>query len=293
MPISSEAFRQIRRLQIRARKHVTDLFAGIYRSTFKGKGLEFEDVREYQVGDDIRSIDWNVTARFQHPYVKNFQEERELTVMLVVDVSASSRFSHTSRLKSEVIAELGALLAYSAINNQDKVGLLLFSSEIELYLKPKKGSRHVLRVIRELLQFTPQHRGTDLPKALAFLRRVQRRHVICFLISDFLAPDFSRQASLIAKRHDLIACHVYDTHEQLFSPEGLFTLRDLESNEQALIDASDPQVQHHFEQMAQEHTEAIRHLFAKIGADFFSIHTGESSTEALFRFFQLRKRKTR
>ena len=171
----SESYRHIRRLQIKALRNVDDLFAGIYRSAFKGKGLEFEDVREYEPGDDIRTIDWNVTARSQRPYVKNFREERELTVMLVVDISASSRYSHTSRFKSEMIAELAALLAFSAIKNQDKVGLLLFSSQIELYLKPKKGVRHVLRVIRELLYFKPQHEGTDLPKALAFLGRVQRK----------------------------------------------------------------------------------------------------------------------
>ena len=162
---------------------MNDTFAGIYRSTFKGKGLEFEDVREYQPGDDIRTIDWNVTARSQRPFVKNFREERELTVMLVVDISASSHFGHTARFKSEMIAELAALLAFSAIKNQDKVGLLLFTNEIELYLKPKKGVRHVLRVIRELLYFTPQHQGTDLPKALGFSRTGAKK--TCDLLFDF------------------------------------------------------------------------------------------------------------
>lgn len=287
----AEAFRYIRHLQIKALRNVNDVFAGIYRSTFKGKGLEFEDVREYEPGDDIRSIDWNVTARSQRPFVKNYREERELTVMLAVDISASSRFSHTERFKSEMIAELAALLAFSAIKNQDNVGLLLFTNEIELYLKPKKGVRHVLRVIRELLYFTPKHQGTDLPKALTFLGQVQRKRVICFLISDFLTGDFSWQATLVAKRHELIAFHVYDAYEKLFAPEGLFSLRDLETNEHSLIDTADPAVRQHFEQKAQEQALAVKHLFESIGADYVSMHTGEASAAVLQRFFRLRGRK--
>lgn len=287
----AEAFQHIRRLQIKALHNVEDLFAGIYRSVFKGKGLEFEDVREYQPGDDIRSIDWNVTARSQRPYVKNFREERELTVMLVVDVSASSRYSHTARLKSEIIAELAALIAFSAIKNQDKVGLLLFSNEIELYLKPKKGVRHVLRVIRELLYFTPKYQGTDLQKALTFLGKVQRRQAICFLISDFIADDFSKQANLIAQHHDLIAFHVYDTYETLFAPQGLFTLRDLETQEEAIVDTADQDVRKNYELNAQNHQEKIKHLFKKIGADHVSLETTKSTSDVLHRFFRLRGRK--
>lgn len=286
-----EAFQHIRRLQIKALRNVDDLFAGIYRSAFKGKGLEFEDVREYQPGDDIRSIDWNVTARSQRPFVKNFREERELTVMLVVDISASSHFSHTERFKSEMIAELAALLAFSAIKNEDKIGLLLFTNEIELYLKPKKGVRHVLRVIRELLYFNPQYQGTDLPKALSFLGRVQRRRAICFLISDFLTSDFSWQANLIAKRHELIAFHVFDAYETKFLPQGLFTLRDLETQEQVIIDTADSLVRQHFQEQAEKQGIAIKHLFENIGADYMAMHTGESSSTVLQRFFRLRGRK--
>jgi uncharacterized protein (DUF58 family) len=289
----TEAFKYIRRLQIKTLRNVEDVFAGIYRSAFKGKGLEFDDVREYEPGDDIRTIDWNVTARSQRPFVKNFREERELTVMLVVDISASSRFGHTERFKSEMIAELAALLAFSAIKNQDNVGLLLFTNEIELYLKPKKGVRHVLRVIRELLYFKPQHMGTDLPKALKFLGQVQRKRVICFLISDFLTGDFSQQAALIAKRHELIAFHVYDAYEKIFAPKGLFALRDLETGEQALIDTAHPAVQQHFQQQTQEQALAVKHLFERMGADYFSMHTGESSSAVLHRFFRLRGRKKR
>ncbi len=287
----TEAFQHIRKLQIKALRNVNDVFAGIYRSAFKGKGLEFEDVREYAPGDDIRSIDWNVTARSQHPFVKNFREERELTVMLVVDISASSRFGHIQKFKSEMIAELAALLAFSAIKNQDKVGLLLFTNEIELYLKPKKGVRHVLRVIRELLYFNPQHQGTDLAKALTFLGQVQRKRVICFLISDFLTGDFNWQATLIAKRHELIAFHVYDDYEKIFEPQGLFSLRDLETNEHALIDTAHPAVRQHFQKQAQEQALAVKRLFESIGADYLSMHTGESSADVLHRFFRLRGRK--
>jgi uncharacterized protein (DUF58 family) len=287
----NDAYKRIRRLQIKALRNVDDLFAGIYRSSFKGKGLEFEDVREYEPGDDIRSIDWNVTARSQRPYVKNFREERELTVMLIVDISASSHYSHTSRLKSELIAELAALLAFSAIKNQDNVGLLLFSSQVELYLKPKKGVRHVLRVIRELLYFEPKYQGTDLPKALAFLGRVQRKKAICFLVSDFLAKDFSRQAAVIAKKHELIAFHVYDAFEREFAPKGLFSLRDLESHVHAMIDTSDPTVQKTFQRKAEEQRLAIKRLFEKGGAGYYPIHTEESSSDALQRFFKLRERK--
>lgn len=291
MTTPAEAFQHIRRLQIKALHNVNDAFAGIYRSAFKGKGLEFEDVREYQIGDDIRSIDWNVTARLQRPFIKNFREERELTVMLVIDISASSHFSHTSHLKSELIAELAALLAFSAIKNQDKVGLLLFSNEIELYLKPKKGLRHVLRVIRELLYFKPKHKGTNLQKALTFLGQLQRKKVICFLISDFLTEDYKQQALLIAKRHELIAFHIYDAFEKLFVPQGLFTLRDLETQEEAVIDTADLRVRQHFEKHTHEHAIALKKLFVSIGVEFVSMSTTESSTDILHKFFRLRSRK--
>jgi len=285
----AEAFRHIRRLQIKALRHVNDLFTGIYRSTFKGKGVEFEGVREYQPGDDIRSIDWNVTARAHHPFVKHFREERELTMMLVVDISASSHFSHIECFKSEMIAELAALLAFLAIKNQDRVGLLLFTEEIELYLKPNKGIHHVLRITRELLYFAPKHRGTDVRHALSFLGRVQRKRVICFLISDFLTGDFSLQAAFIAKRHELIAFHVFDAHEKRFFPHALLRLRDLETDEEAIVDTADPLVQQHFQRQAEEHDRAIKSIFERVGADYLQVQTGESSRAFLQRFFRLRR----
>lgn len=291
MPIPKEAFQSIRSIQIRATRNVNDLFAGIYRSVFKGRGLEFEDVREYQPGDEIRSIDWNVTARMQNAYVKNFKEERELTVMLVVDVSASSQFGHASRLKSQLIAEIGALLAFSAIKNQDKVGLLLFSDQIELYLRPKKGTRHVLRVIRELLYFQPQHLGTDLQKALAFLGRVQRHQTICFLISDFLTENFSHELRLTAKRHETIAIRIYDQYESQFPKLGLAALRDLESNTSAYVDSSDPLTIAQFQEQAELNRSQLKQLIHRAGADLISIRTDESYEKTLQHFFKKRGRK--
>lgn len=295
MSNSKDIFDHIRRIQITTTRAVEDLFAGAYRSAFKGQGLEFEDVREYQPGDDIRHIDWNVSARLQHLYVKNFREERELTVMLVIDISASSQFSSSPRLKSEIIAEIGALLAFSAIKNQDRVGLLLFSNEIELYLSPKKGIRHVLRVIRDLLYFKPQHSGTDLKKALAFLGKVQKRHSICFLISDFLAPinQFEHESLLIAKRHDLIFLHVCDAHEENFPDLGLVHLKDLESGEMRLIDSANFTLQQSFRELAKERQQNLIRLTNQIRAGFISVSSHLSYIPPLRKFFKLRERKVR
>ncbi|CAF24607.1 DUF58 domain-containing protein [Candidatus Protochlamydia amoebophila] len=290
-PTLLEIFQHIRRIQIETTRNVDDLFAGIYRSAFKGRGLEFEDVREYQPGDDIRSIDWNVTARLQTPYLKNFREERELTVMLVVDISASSHFSHIKQLKSELIAEVAALLAFSAIKNQDNVGLLLFSNQIELYLKPKKGLRHVLRVIRELLFFQPQYRGTDLQKALRFLGNVQKKQSTCFLISDFLTQPLFHAIHVTAKRHELIGIQLYDEYEQNFPSMGLISLYDLESNKKALIDSSDKSLQKFYQESSKYRQQLWQKTFAKAGAAWISIRTDESSTQALYNFFKFRHKK--
>lgn len=292
MPTLKDVYKHIRQLQIRTTRNVNDLLAGMYHSTFKGKGLEFEEVREYLPGDDIRSIDWNVTARLQTPHVKNFKEERELTVLLAVDVSASSFFSHTNQLKSELIAEVGALLAFSAIKNQDKVGLLLFSDTIELYLRPKKGVHHVLRVIRELLLFKPQNTGTNLKKALAHLGNMQRQRAICFVISDFLSNEsIEHEAALLAKKHDLIAIQVYDSYEKLFPSLGLVYLRDLETQIPHLIDSSDKEWQTAYQQHAEQRQAALQGLIHKIGADLITLSSEESPTKALYRFFKRRARR--
>jgi uncharacterized protein (DUF58 family) len=286
-----DAFRHIRRLQIRTIRRVEDLFAGAYHSAFKGKGLEFEEVREYHPGDDVRQIDWNVTARLQTPFVKTFQEERELTVLLVVDISASTRFGSSSRLKKEIMAEIGAILAFSAIKNQDKVGLILFTNQIELFLRPKKGTRHVLRVIRELLFFPPKQRGTDLQQVLSFLGKVQRKRAICFLISDFLTTDFAHEAALIAKRHDLIAIGLNDPYEQTFPNMGLLHLADLESGDMQLIDTSYSELQHQFQTHAQERQIALKQLMSRIGANLIQLDTEKPYMDALHTFFKLREKQ--
>jgi uncharacterized protein (DUF58 family) len=284
-----EIFKKIKRIQIAVTRDVNDLFAGMYRSAFKGRGLEFEEVREYQPGDDIRSIDWNVTAKLQHPYVKIFREERELTVMLLVDVSASSLYSHTSVTKSEWMAEMAALLAFSAIKNNDKVGLLLFTDHVELYIQPKKGLRHVLRVIRELLYFKPKHTGTDIRQALNFLGQVQKKRAICFIISDFLATPFELEMKIAAKRHEMIAIQLYDSYERDFPSNGLIRLEDLETGEEILADSS--ATSENYRRQGFDAARLLKQTVKKAGASLISISTGESYSEALFRFFRQREKR--
>jgi uncharacterized protein (DUF58 family) len=281
-------FKHIRRIQIKTTKEVNDVFAGAYHSIFKGRGIEFEDARPYQPGDDERNIDWNVTARMNFPFVKNFKEERELTVMLLVDVSASSKFSSSGQLKSELIAEIGAILAFSAIKNNDKVGLVLFSNEIELYLPPKRGLRHVLRVIRELLFFIPKHPGTDMSKALFFFGQVQQRRSVCFLISDFLCEGYNHNASLIAKRHDLIAISVNDPLEKAFPSVGLVNLRDLETGQEKLIDTSSAGIQQQYLKRNESRIKGQKELINKIGASLITIQTDQDYIQALHHFFKQR-----
>lgn len=284
-------FKHIRHIQMIARQNVEEYFSGAYRSIFKGKGLELEDIREYQPGDDIRFMNWNVTARSATPFIKIFREERELSVILMVDISTSSKFSHTDRLKSDLIAELAAILALSAIHNQDRVGLLLFSSEIELYLPPQKSVQHVLRMIRELIYFKPKHSGTNLKKALNFMGKLHKRRGICFLISDFLTDNPSEQIRLIAKKHELIACHVYDSYEKNFTPQGLVTLRDLETNQELIIDTNDPLFQKQFQTDSEAHFTNIKNTFQFAGADFISLNTSELPVRVLQKFFRSKSKK--
>jgi uncharacterized protein (DUF58 family) len=287
--IPPDLFRDIRRLQIVATRKVDSLFAGAYRSTFKGRGIEFEGVREYQPGDEIHHINWFLTAHTQRPFVKTFKEERELTVMLLVDVSASARFGSSKQFKNRLIAEIGAILAFSAIKNHDKVGLLLFSNEMELYLKPKKEIRHVLRVIRELLFFKPRHSGTDLKKALVFLGQVQRKKTVCFVISDCLAPPFERELKIAAKRHELIFLEVYDPHEESFPNLGLLRLMDLESGEMGWVDTADPEVRRQFHELSKERRLKLKKTVERIGATHIGVRSDESPTDALRNFFRMRR----
>lgn len=286
--IEKDLYKTIRRIQIQTTHLATDLLAGAYKSAFRGKGMEFEEVREYEPGDEVRSIDWNVTARMNKPYVKNFREERELTVMLVVDVSASSRFGSMNPVKSELIAEIGAVMAFSAIKNNDKVGLLLFSEQIEKYLPPKKGTRHVLRVIRELLAFQPKRRGTNLAGALGYLGKVLRRRGICFVISDFICGEYSHAMSLLAKEHDMISIAVNDPYESQIPPMNLMTLEDLEDGALAVVDMSDASLAESYREKTSQRMLAHHRLMTKIGAGFIDICTNEPYMKALRKFFKMR-----
>lgn len=289
--LTQELFRKIRHVQIRTEHLVSDLFSGAYHSAFKGKGMEFEEVRPYQPGDDIRTIDWNVTARMAHPFVKNFREERELTVMLLVDVSGSTLFGTQGASKKEQLAEMGAMLAFSAIKNNDKVGLILFSDEIELYLPPQKGHRHVLRVIRELLAHQATHRRTDLGKALRFLGKVQKRRGVAFLLSDFLCEVPKKEFAFAAKRHDFIGLCLRDLREREIPAIGLVSFYDMESGEQRLLDTSRPEIRKALSRHAQEQIQDHERTLLKSGASFLKLEDPQAYASALHHFFHMRAQK--
>lgn len=291
--MSPEIVSLIRRIEIYTTRLAQDILAGMYRSAFKGRGMEFEEVREYQQGDDIRSVDWAVTARMNHPYVKVFREERELTVMLLVDMSASSRFGSKSKLKRDLITEIGALLAFSAIKNNDKVGLILFTDEVEKYLPPRTTSRHVLHVIRELLVFEPKHQKTNISAALAFLGNIQTKSCVCFLISDFIGPDFQHDAELIAIKHDLIGIGISDPNEIDLPHLRLLTLQDLESDVSAIIDTSNKTTRKSFRTSQEQRLEQTKHLFQKIGADFIDIRTDKPYLHILQNFLKMRSTRSK
>jgi uncharacterized protein (DUF58 family) len=289
--IPKEVLKKVRQIEIRTNREVTDVLGGQYHSVFKGRGMEFEEVREYLPGDEVRSIDWNVTARFGHPYIKKFREERELTVMLVVDVSASGQFGSVRQSKNELAAELAAVLAFSAIRNNDKVGVILFTDRVEKYIAPKKGRRHVLRVIREILAFGPQGTGTDLGLALDYLNRVQRRRAVCFLISDFQDEDFQKKLRVAGKRHDLVALSVRDPREEELPPVGLVELRDAETGERALVDTFDQTVRDSFAGKAKQRLDSLRQLFRSTAVDQVEIRCDEDYMRPLIRFFRMRERR--
>jgi uncharacterized protein (DUF58 family) len=290
--LSREQFRAVRKIQIRTSHLVSDLFAGQYQSVFKGRGMEFAEVRLYQPGDDVRTIDWNVTARTGTPHVKRFAEERELTVMLVVDASASTIFGSRRQTKQALAAELGALLAFSAITNNDKVGLVMFTDRIELALPPRKGNRHVLRVIREILSLRPVGRGTDVAAALEHLGRVTKRRCVVFLVSDFLTPGWRRALRVAARRHDVVAVVLEDPREAELPSVGLVELEEAESGTRYVVDTRDPRVRDGFARRAAlARAERDRELRA-CDVDAVVVGTDRGYVEALLRFFRMRERRT-
>ena len=287
----AEILKKIRTLEIKTRGLVETAFAGDYHSVFKGRGMNFEDVREYQPGDEIRTIDWNVTARLGAAYVKKFTEERELTVILVVDVSASGDFGSTIQSKRELAAEVACLLAFSAIRNNDKVGLILFTDRVELFIPPKKGRSHTLRLIREILFFEPQGRGTEPALALDYLNNIVTRRAVVFFISDFQAPDFSRALAVSGRRHDFIAIHIRDEREKVLPNIGIITLEDAETGEQIEINTADRGTRGRFTDLADENETDLARTLRRNSIDAIALQTGKDYLPALRSFFKQRVRR--
>ena len=291
--IPREILKKVHLIEIQTRSMVNNLFAGEYHSVFKGRGMEFAEVREYQAGDDVRTIDWNVTARSGRPFVKLFDEERELTVMLMVDLSRSGAFGTVRQTKREMAVELYALLAFSAIRNNDRVGLIGFTDRIEHFLPPKKGRKHVLRVIRELLYFQAEGIGTDIEGALQSLDRVTTRRCVAFLVSDFLAEGYETSLRILNKRHDIVAVPITDPREMELPSVGLIHLEDAETGERQVVDTYDPEVRRRFHRTAMERREQRDRLFRSAGVDSVEVWTDASYVEPLSRFFRMRARRFR
>jgi uncharacterized protein (DUF58 family) len=291
--LPQEVIRQIRRLQVRARRAVENLVGGEYHSVFKGVGIAFEEVREYQPGDDIRAIDWNVTARMGHPFIKRYVEERELTVVLLVDSSGSNRFGTRLHLKREVIAEIAAVLAFSAISNNDKVALISFTDRVEKFVPPRKGARHALRLIRDILFFQPVDQATSIREALNYVNRLIRRRAIVFLLSDFHDRGFEQAFKRTARRHDLIAVRITDPREHEVPAVGLVELEDAESGKRLLLDTGSRAVRNAFAEAARQRRLSLDRLAKAARADLIDVSTDGDHLESLFRFFRLRERRLR
>ncbi len=291
--IPRELLKKVKQIEISTRHVVNEVFSGEYHSVFKGRGMEFAEVREYQHGDDVRMIDWNVSARMGHPFVKLFEEERELTVMILVDVSSSGNFGTTEQLKREVAAELSAVLAFSAINNNDKVGLIIFSDKIDKFIPPRKGKKHGLRVIREILFNKPQEASTDLPGALEYLNRIIKRRSTVFLISDFLSENYEKALQTANKKHDIIALSITDPREISLPDAGMIDLEDAETGEAFLLDTGSKTIRDSFyNESLRMHTER-ENFFRSIGMDYINILTDRSYVEPITRFFRMRAKRLR
>ncbi len=285
---AKELIKKVRKIEIKTKGISNQVFAGSYQSAFKGKGMAFTEVREYQFGDDIRSIDWNVTARFNHPYVKIFEEERELTVMLLIDVSGSNEFGSRSQLKEEMITEIAAVLAFSAINNNDKVGVIFFSSTIEKFIPPKKGTTHILRIIRELIDFKPSEQGTDIAMALKYMRNVIKKKSIAFLISDFHDKGFEDALTIVSKKHDLVGIRVYDELERNLPPAGLMRLCDAETGKMIWADTSSKSFRQQLNAYEQQHNQYLDTVFKKASVDIATIATHQDYVPPLMGMFKRR-----
>lgn len=286
---TSEILKKVRKIEIKTKGLSKHLFSGEYHSTFKGRGMSFSEVRSYQYGDDVRNIDWNVTARTGTPYVKIFEEERELTVMLLIDISQSSFFGTQQQFKNEIITEICAVLAFSAINNNDKVGVVFFTDQIEKFIPPKKGRSHILRIIRELIDFEPEQKGTNFGKALEYFNNVIKKRSICFVLSDFMTVDYEKPLRVVARKHDIIGVHLFDPREKEIPNIGLIRAIDPETGRIGWLDTGSRRVRKNYEQWYQKNFNYFKSVFTKSGSDVVSIQTNESYVHALLKFFQRRQ----
>ena len=284
----SDLLKKVRRIEIKARGLTRHIFAGEYHSAFKGRGIAFSEVREYQFGDDIRSIDWNVTARFNHPYIKVFEEERELTVMLLIDVSGSGNFGTRASFKRDVMTEVAALLSFSAIFNNDKIGVIFFTDRVEKFIPPQKERKHILRIIRELLSFKPGSNNTNLDESLRYLTNAIKKRSTAFIISDFMAPDFEEALRIASNKHDIAAIRVYDQVETALPDIGLVKVRDSETGAEKWIDTSARRSRESYRRFWEDHTAGITGVFKRCGVDTVSISTGEDYVKPLIRLFESR-----
>lgn len=285
---AAELFKKVRKIEIKTRGLSNQIFSGQYHSVFKGRGMAFSEVREYQYGDDIRNIDWNVTARFNHPFIKVFDEERELTVMLLIDVSGSNQFGTRKALKQEVITEIAAVLAFSAIQNNDKVGVIFFSNRIEKFIPPKKGTSHILRIIRELIEFKAEHRETNIAEALRYLTNVIKKRCTAFLLSDFLNKGFQDAIKIANKKHDIIAVQIFDERETEMPDVGLLLVKNAETGKQMWIDTGDRAVRHNYRKWFDHHQDRLNDLFIRCGVDVARVKTDQDYVKPLMNLFNRR-----
>lgn len=292
---ASDLIKKVRKIEIKTRGLSKNIFAGEYHSAFKGRGMTFSEVREYQYGDDIRNIDWNVTARFNHPFIKIYEEERELTVMLLVDVSNSRVFGTQSQLKKNLITEIAAVLSFSAIQNNDKIGVILFSDRVEKFIPPKKGRTHILRIIRELIEYTPEHKETNISEALRYLTNAIKKRSTAFIISDFMdennqtgMPRFDEAIRIANRKHDVIGLKIYDEREKVLPPVGLIRMRDAETGEYAWVDTSSPKLRNQYANWYKTMDSNVNTILMKAGVDYVSIATGQDYVKPLINLFKKR-----
>lgn len=285
---AKDLLKKVRKIEIKTRGLTRQIFAGEYHSAYKGRGMTFSEVREYQYGDDIRTIDWKVTARFNHPYVKVFEEERELTVMLLIDLSASGDFGTQQQLKRDLITEIAAVLSFSAIENNDKIGVIMFTDRIEKFIPPQKGRKHILRIIYELLDIQPQGRGTDISGSLRFLTNAIKKRCTAFLISDFRDKGYARSLQVANNKHDVAAIHVFDTRETTLPRVGMVRVKDAETGRERWIDTSQPRVRESYAMKWESHMEMMKEIFTRAGIDNVSVETGKDYVKPLIRLFKRR-----